>query len=294
MQKQTANGALLNSVQNTWQNTAINGTYHRNDLVQTVEQSWDLNGTPMPRTKTSSSYDVYGNASQITVATDDGFTSAGAVNAYGNVKTTNNTYTNDTSNWLLGRLSRATVTSSLPGGLSATRTSAFAYQSGSGLLVQEIIEPDTPSLKLQTDYTLDAFGNRVASTVSGADIVTRSSSTTYDAQGRFAIASTNALGHKETRSFDPGFGNPLSLIGPNGLTTSWAYDGFGRKTLEKRADGTVSNFSFAFCASNCPVNAVYYTTATASGAPSSTVYFDSLNRELSKQSTGFDGRRQTL
>ena len=289
--KQAANGQILNSAQNTWQTTSLGGgSYHRSDVVQTNEQSWDLNGTAMPRTQTSTSYDAYGNATQIKVATDDGYNSTGPVSAYGNVKTTTNTYSNDTTNWLLGRLTRATVTSTLPTGLSATRTSAFAYDPASGLLTQEIIEPDNASLKLTTTYTLDAFGNRVASSVNGVDIATRSSSTTYDAQGRFAIASSNALGHKETRVFDPGFGNPVSLTGPNGLTTYWAYDGFGRKIQENRADGTQSNYAFNFCASNCPANGVYYTTSTASGVPASTVFFDSLNREIRKSTVGFDGR----
>jgi RHS repeat-associated protein len=255
-------------------------TYHRSDLVQTNEQSWDLNGAAMPRTQTNTTYDAYG--------------STGPVSPFGHVKTTTNTYSNDTTNWLLGRLTRATVTSSLPNGLSATRTSAFAYEASSGLLTQEIIEPDIASLKLTTSYTLDTFGNRVAVTISGADIATRSSSTQYDAQGRFAVGSTNALGHKETRTFEPGFGNPVSLTGPNGLTTTWAYDGFGRKIQENRADGTQSTFTFNFCANTCPANGVYYTTSTSSGMPTSTVYYDSLNREIRKTTVGFDGRIATV
>ena len=294
VEKRTASGVLLNSAQNTWQNTAINGMYHRNDLIQTVEQSWDLNGAAMPRTKTNTTFDAYGNPTQITVATDDGYTAAGPVNPYGNVKTTTNAYFNDPVNWLLGRLVKASVTSTLANGTTATRTSAFVYASDSGLLIQETIEPDNTSLKLVTDYTLDGFGNRVAVKTSGADIATRTSTTTFDTQGRFAIASANALGHTENRSFDPGFGNPLSLTGPNGLTTYWAYDGFGRKTQESRADGTQSAFTFNFCAANCPANAVYYTTATASGAPASNAYFDSLNREIRRETVGFDGRVATM
>jgi len=294
VEKRSASGVLLNSAQNTWQNTAINGIYHRNDLIQTVEQSWDLNGAAMPRTKTNTAFDAYGNPVQITVATDDGYTAAGPVNPYGNVKTTTNTYFNDPVNWLLGRLVKASVTSTLANGTTATRTSAFVYASDSGLLIQETIEPDNANLKLVTDYTLDQFGNRVAIKTSGANIATRTSTTTFDAQGRFAIASTNALGHAETRTFNPGFGNPLSLTGPNGLTTYWAYDGFGRKTQESRADGTQSNFWFNFCTSNCPANAVYYMTATTSGAPTSNAYFDSLNREIRRETVGFDERVATV
>jgi hypothetical protein len=49
---------------------------------------------------TSYQYDAFGNPTQIAVSATEGHT-----------KTTTNTYTNDTANWLLGRLTNATVTS---------------------------------------------------------------------------------------------------------------------------------------------------------------------------------------
>ena len=53
---------------------------------------------------------------------------------------------------------------------SLSRNSSFAYQAGSGLLTQEVIEPNTSALRLQTDYTYNAFGHRTQVTVSGIDI----------------------------------------------------------------------------------------------------------------------------
>lgn len=79
-------------------------------LSQAAEASWDLNGTAMPTVTTTQSVDCastpttcYGNVTQITVSTGDGYS-----------KTTTNTYTNDPANWILGRLVRAVVTSSTP------------------------------------------------------------------------------------------------------------------------------------------------------------------------------------
>lgn len=54
----------------------------------------------LPTVTTSNQFDGFGNPTQITVSTGDGF-----------AKTTTNTYSNDTTNWFLGRLLRATVTS---------------------------------------------------------------------------------------------------------------------------------------------------------------------------------------
>src|SRR5215470_14299925 len=60
---------------------------------------------------------------------------------------------------------------------SATRSSSFAYDAASGLITQEVVEPNTPALRLQTDYGYDAFGNKTSVTVSGVDIVARTSTT---------------------------------------------------------------------------------------------------------------------
>src|SRR5688572_8273485 len=91
---------------------------------------------------------------------------------------------------------------------SGTRTSGFAYDANTGLLTQEVIEPDTPALRLQTDYTYDAFGHKVAVAVSGVDIATRTASTTYDAKGQFPVSAANALSHAESWEYDPRFGAP--------------------------------------------------------------------------------------
>lgn len=70
---------------------------------QTVEQSWDLNGAVLPTVTTTQQFDLWGNATQISVSTGDG---------YG--KTTTNSYQNDTTNWYLGRLLRSSVQSVTP------------------------------------------------------------------------------------------------------------------------------------------------------------------------------------
>src|SRR5262245_8452202 len=185
---------------------------------------------------------------------------------------------------------------------NGTRTSSFAYDAASGLLTQEVIEPGTPALRLQTDYVYDAFGNKTQATVSGADIVTRSASTTYDAQGRFVASATNALNQSESRVFDARFGQPTSQTGPNGLTTTWSYDSFGRKTLEVRPDGTQTKWEYLFCSGmnggteSCPTGGNYLMRATPLAAdgvtqngPIGTVYFDALDREIAKDIQGFDG-----
>src|SRR6266496_380413 len=108
----TTSTPVLNQVTNTWaDNPVVNsltynfstGKYHRSDLTQTVETSNDLNGAVLPTVTTTTGYDAYGNATSITVGTGDGYS-----------KSIVNTYTNDTANWFVGRLTRSQVTSTTP------------------------------------------------------------------------------------------------------------------------------------------------------------------------------------
>ena len=72
-------------------------------LSQSTENNHELGGTLINSTTTTNQYDGYGNATQITVNSGDGY-----------IKTTTNVYSNDTTNWFLGRLLKSTVTSTTP------------------------------------------------------------------------------------------------------------------------------------------------------------------------------------
>jgi RHS repeat-associated protein len=163
---------------------------------------------------------------------------------------------------------------------SHSRTSSFGYQAN-GLLSSETIEPDNAQLCVTTSYTYDPYGNKAdvgaskaATTAncggaSGLALITsRSSSSAYAAQtgrignvtgatvpvpaGAFATSAANALNQGESRIYDPRFGVPVSLLGPNALTTSWTLDDFGRKTLETRADGTKTAMYYCWITAASP------------------------------------------
>ncbi|UWE14533.1 RHS repeat domain-containing protein [Herbaspirillum huttiense] len=188
-----------------------------------------------------------------------------------------------------------------------TRTSSFEYDAATGLLTKEVIEPDNAQLRLETSYTYDAYGNKVSATTSSAAsgaaaVAPRTSGTTYDANGQFPVTSTNALGQSESRTYDARFGKVTSLTGPNGLTTQWQYDSFGRKTREIRADGTQTKWEYLYCSgvnggtTPCPSYGVYVVVTTplasdgtTANGPWSKVYFDSLDREIKSETVGFDG-----
>ncbi|MNP94151.1 hypothetical protein D3C85_66830 [compost metagenome] len=70
---------------------------------QSTESSWDVNGAALPTIITASQYDIWGNATQVSVSSSDGYS-----------KVTTNSFSNDVGNWYLGRLNKASVTSISP------------------------------------------------------------------------------------------------------------------------------------------------------------------------------------
>jgi RHS repeat-associated protein len=305
---------LVNRANNTWSLRASSSCNNGNlcggtptvqevQLTQTVAESWEIDGMALPSTTTTTplaSIDPYGNAQQVTVSSSDGYS-----------KATSNTYAAaDVTNWLFGRLIRATVTSTKPGAAAVQRTSAFTYHgiNGScvgavlGYLCDEIIEPDAIndagsaySLWQQTSYQYDSYGNRNNSTMSFKErdgtLKNRSSATVFGYNGRFPTTVTNALGQQETRQVDTRFGSLTRLQGPNGIATTSLYDGFGRKYGERILDAFGNRLSEAFS----PVESSglvglerYRMRTVVSGGGETQVFYDELQRAVRSQTKAFN------
>ena len=233
---------LTNSVTN--QPTA-NARTRFVSINQSIEQNFNVdNGALLSTVTSANQYDDYGNPTRITVTTEDA-----ASNTY--ITTTENSYNNNLANWHLGRLTRAQVTQQQNGVAAPTRTSTFTYNSTTGLLQSETIEPGT-NFWLTKQYQHDTYGNRTSVTTTGYGVAARTSNTHYDSRGVHPISSSNALGHTETYEHNDPWGNRTQLTGPNGLSTAWLYDGFGRLYRETRADGTHSSTAYAWCSGSCP------------------------------------------
>jgi YD repeat-containing protein len=192
---------------------------------------------------------------------------------------------------------------SIPDAFAATvtRQSSFTYDSASGLLLTQTVEPNDSTLTITTAYTHDAFGNTLTATTSGAGIVSRGSSATFETNGRFALTRVNALGHTEDVVSDPKFGVPTSQTGPNSLSSTWTYDSFGRPTLVTRPDGTKTAYAYEYCSgvaggsATCPTYGAYLVTATpqnASGVQNGSwakSYYDTHGRAVATDAQGFTG-----
>ncbi len=327
-QTKTHNGIAFSTVTNTYFGgtgacgTAPTGPVYTVYLCKSVGQSNELDtagvaGPAMPTVETDyANYDAYGNVGTVTASTTPPGGSAADV-----VKTTTNTWLNtvDASHWLLGRLLEADVDSATSGSLASpdiVRQSAYTYDTNSGLLLTETVEPhQSAGLNdtVTTTYQYDGFGNKHLVTVQGFGSpapVLCTTETDYDTRGEFPVKVTNCMvpSESETWTFDlpanQAFGHPHTHTGPNGLTTTWSYDTFGRKTQDLNPDGTRTSVSYAYCTSvlvlgtdtSCTPLEMFSTATSTMGsdgstqiAPNTRTYFDGLSRPVTSDAQGFDG-----
>jgi RHS repeat-associated protein len=263
--------------------------------TSSTESSWELDGTNAPvalptRTMLTPMLDTdcYGNPKSVTASTSDSFS-----------KTTTNTYDNFESNWIVGKLTTATVVHVTPvaqpgsASQSTTRKSSFTYDSTTGTVLTETVEPDadlaTPAkfLWIKTSYTYDTYGNRTGTSSdyyeSTGILKTRSSSAIYGGlyQGRFPTSSLNALGHSSTATYDTRFGLVSKAVAPTGHYTLSRYDGFGRKTLESTYSPSVNLVSQTATqqAASDIGGYAYMVKRKSSGGSEVRAYYDRLQRE---------------
>ncbi len=303
----TLNGVVLSDTINSYSTVPavpVMGTPTFVYLATSTASGHEVDGTALPSTTTANTDpDGYGNIRTITVTVSDGSS-----------KTTQNTYSNDTTNWFLGRLTQTVVTS-IVGTSTITRTSSFHYNPSNGVLDQEIIEPtatgcngNNTACLLETDYTLDPFGHRHVATVSGAGFASRSTTVFYDANGTFATSTQNNLGQTESTAYTgpngAAFGAATSHNDLNNLQTAWSIDTLGRETLETRpgAQGTKTAVSYQYCAgvnggtASCPLYGAYLMQTTpyandgvTQDGPAAKTTYDALGRAIAVDVEGFDG-----
>lgn len=261
-------------------------------------------------------YDDYGNllSSTSTDFEDQNLTTAARLIS------TVNVYTNDTAQWLLGRLTSTTVTTTR-GNLTNTRATSFSYNPTTGQLDVERLQPNgAASEKLVKVHVYDPYGNETktvtcsshvsetacrdtsASTIafrpSDPTHIQRVTGRTMTGDGIFpqsewglfqngSAAVQRTISVVEARD---AHGNPTQTRDRHGVIGVAGYDGFGRRQFEGRADGSWSQVERRWCEAftggfgsprvACPAGATYRQKTSAAGGAAAWTYFDVLDREV--------------
>ncbi len=284
-------GHLINSKVISY-SSKKHGRFYELFTTKIVDKSYELTSSTAPVTTviTANTFDAYGNITRAQVDTvGDGKTFT---------KITDSVYSNEISQWYLGRLTRSIVTHRAPGQADQQHRFHYGYYGGNGLLrVEQIVSAANPSqLMSQIVHNYNQYGQKIRILKESPGLVNRAIHYTYDGQHRLATT-CNVYDECSINAYDAK-SRLASTTDPNGLTTRWQYDSLGRTIRENRADSTWTTTQYAFANSNIckPHNDRLIDTAYScvvsqtKGSPKSVVQLDKLGREVRTVTKGFDGR----
>lgn len=210
---------------------------------------------------------------------------------------------NDFTNWCFGRpiTTQQIQSHTMYGGGAQTRTLNTAWTGPQCRPTQTVLQPGDPQWQVTTDLAYDSFGNVNSATVTGIGMSARTTSVNWGSTGQFPVSVTNALSQTTQKGWDYALGVPTSETDPNGITTSWQYDAFGRRNRENRPDGTYSTTTPYLCtawAGACYSwdNGFYRVDQTHFDSAGTTVnwtvtFHDPLDRMLDRASLNRDGNQ---
>ncbi|MEO1627940.1 MAG: RHS repeat-associated core domain-containing protein, partial [Bacteroidota bacterium] len=133
--------------------------------------------------------------------------------------------------------------------------------------------------QVTTTYVYNDLGNVTIKTLSASGLAPRQTRKGYDSKGRFVINMTNPLGYSESATYGSKWGEKRSVTGIDGLTTTFDYDAFGRRTRTNLPTGVVINERFLFAVVPS-YGSTYSHNISQVGKPDQWVYFDRLGRKL--------------
>lgn len=306
---------------NHWKTDNVNwggGTTEFPYLHDTVTINYEIDGGEMSTTLILNNFDTStGNLSSKTRVIGYDFTGAidGAFDpdgsyAIGNVSTaqltttTTNDFISDLgANWRPGFLIRETQTFNSENDAS-NRTVVNEYDplSATSYLHAEERQFVGSDVWITNHYSRDTFGNVTQIDITAADVDGGSigpfneTMGPYD-DGLYPQQSANHLNHTASYVYDERIAAQQELADVNGLKSFQFYDDFGRAIIGRSPSGAITESDYELCDASCPALAKFKVTTSqthsiesVNGSPTTTVFYDQLNREIQRDVIGFAGQ----
>jgi YD repeat-containing protein len=257
--------------------TGVNFPY----LWQKGDYVYDGTSTPK-QARMEFWYDSYGNITRKYFSGD--------VSIPGDEREEYTEYNYDTTNWIVSLPSHTYIKNS-NGIIKAQKW--FTYYPNTGNLWTEELWLDGETNPV-TIYTYDSYGNVETIT----DPMGYQTIITYDSLTHtYPVVIQNSLGHTIQKTYDYRFGKVLTETDPNGNTTTYEYDVFGRITKITNPNdtnstyGTITYYYLDFGTVGSQRIVTYATEQSGTGNYiRSETYFDGLGRTIKTRSEGPDGK----
>ena len=196
--------------------------------------------------------------------------------------------------WIIGLVTKATVTKTVPnkapgttGNDVSTKVSSWQYNA-LGQVEYETVEPGT-QYEVQTHHTYNSFGLKESQTVSAVDVPSVTTTYGYDGYGKYITSSTmtnseNDKIYTTTTGYDSVMGIANSQTSANGLTSTTEVDGYGRTVSTTSPFGVVTAIDFEFS------NEAYYTTTANNLGAASSTYYNKAGQVISTRGLSLTGK----
>jgi len=216
-------------------------------------------------------------------------------------------YPEDLATWKPGLVKDRTVLTSRTGQTAIQTKTSFEYDD-KRRVKKQTDEPDDTSLKTQSDFTYDVYGNPTSITVTGAgngadtSIGTRKVTYAYEAgtnyvAGTFKTKQTNALNHEEKFTYDALTGQVLTSTDANAKVTTNTIDSIGRILTTKSPDGVLTTNANELCKTyvgvgtnslECETGEKYKFTSTTTGSAPTISFLNGSNQVTRTMTKAYD------
>lgn len=125
----------------------------------------------------------------------------------------------------------------------------YEYDPEDGSITKEVQNANDMSVSATRRFQNDKFGQALTFTAypTTDDSDPRVHHNEYDSTCRMNTAIVDVLGHRTTFTYDPATGHHLTQTGPNGLTTYFHYDEFGRHIASDLPTGQRTEEGYQWC-----------------------------------------------
>lgn len=240
-------------------------------LINRVAKQY--NGLEGTSTETTTEYDSYNNPLKSTTLLKEG-------EAVVQTKFSSVVYFNspNSSTYVVGRPISKNQIVTVTGDIMSTEE-AYVYTNN---LLSQIKKKGTNTDFITEDNTYDSFGNIIKKTISAGSLTPRITSYGYDTSGRFLTQTTDVEGLSTSYIYNAN-GTLQSEKNPYGLTTSYEYDSWFKKTKTTDYLGKTNNFVYIRSGNETIV------TSTADDGSATEETFDDLGRKKREGSKNIIG-----